>query len=118
MDSKKEGSSSVSNKLRACLGCSIVKPTSYFKTYGCPNCKVLQLEKSKNLNSTTSFSFRGTIGLVDPQKSWVAKWQRIDSFVPGTYAMTVEGELSEDYIDKLEQDGRVYFNRNQSFELK
>ncbi|KAI4291031.1 transcription elongation factor SPT4 [Pancytospora philotis] len=110
--------SAASNRLRACLGCALVKPAASFKSHGCPNCAALQLERPKNFNAATSAAFRGTIGLVDPKNSWVARWQRIDGFAPGTYAMTVEGGLSDDYVEKLEQCGRVYFDRNQSFELK
>uniref|UniRef100_A0A1B6J182 Transcription elongation factor SPT4 n=1 Tax=Homalodisca liturata TaxID=320908 RepID=A0A1B6J182_9HEMI len=106
-----------SGRLRACMNCAIIKPSYYFKQHGCPNCPFLEIDRSKNLALATSSSFKGTIGLVDPGRSWVAKWQRLDGCVPGTYAMTVEGELSEALIEKIEQEGRVYFNRAASFEL-
>lgn len=117
MSTEKTASSSASNKQRACLNCSIIKPSAYFKEYGCPNCPFMQINKGKNLNLTTSFSFKGSISLLNPKKSWVAKWQRINNCVPGTYAMTVEGGLDDVFIEKVEKEGRVYFNRAKSFEL-
>lgn len=42
-----------------------------------------------------------------PKQSWVAKWQRIDKYVPGTYAVKVVGELPEGVLNALEGDVRV-----------
>lgn len=42
----------------------------------------------------TSAVFEGAIALNDPSNSWVAKWQRIQGYVPGTYAVKVEGIVS------------------------
>jgi len=85
MDTERAPAAVSANKLRACLNCAIVKPGSYFKQYGCPNCPFLQINKGKNLFLATSSSFKGS-GLIDPGKSWVAKWQRLDGNVPGTVA--------------------------------
>lgn len=32
--------------------------------------------------------------LVDPAQSWVAKWQRLDGYVSGVYAIKVVGVVS------------------------
>lgn len=32
--------------------------------------------------------------MLDPAKSWVAKWQRLDGYVPGVYAVKVVGLVS------------------------
>ena len=45
------------------------------------------------------------ISLIDPAKSWVAKWQQIGNNVPGMYAIEVTGELPEDALDYCEQYG-------------
>ena len=42
----------------------------------------------------TSAVFEGMISMADPQSSWVAKWQRLQGYAPGTYAVKVEGVVS------------------------
>jgi len=32
--------------------------------------------------------------VTDPQQSWVAKWQRLQDYTPGTYAIKVVGVVS------------------------
>ncbi|KAI5173455.1 transcription elongation factor SPT4 [Pancytospora epiphaga] len=118
METEKMTVTGTSNKLRACMNCGIIKPGSYFKDNGCPNCPFLQVNKNKNFSEVTSSSFKGSIGLVDPKKSWVAKWHRLDGYVPGSYAMIVEGELREMFIERIEQEGRVYFDRSKPFDLQ
>lgn len=44
----------------------------------------------------TSPVFEGLITLREPTKSWVAKWQRLDGFVRGMYAVKVSGNVSGD----------------------
>lgn len=117
MEERASAQGASSNKLRACLSCAILKPASYFKKNGCPNCPFLQTNKGKNMNFTTSGSYKGMIAVIDPKISWVAKWQRINNCEPGIYAMTVEGILSDDFINKIEQEGRVYISRAESFGL-
>lgn len=33
--------------------------------------------------------------MADPTKSWVAKWQWLNSYVPGVYAVKVVGTVSD-----------------------
>jgi transcription elongation factor SPT4 len=80
---------------------AIIKPSHYFKQHGSPNCP----------------SFKGSIALAESGRSWVARWQRLDSYVLWTYAMAVSGDPGDMLIEKIEQEGHVYFNRTQSFEL-
>jgi transcription elongation factor SPT4 len=101
---------------RACLLCSIVQPTTVFTSQGCPNCEeLLQLRGSPEvINEMTSQVFEGLISLHDPSTSWVAKWQRLSGYVPGTYATKVVGRLPEDVIQGLEDQGIKYFPRDGS----
>lgn len=39
----------------------------------------------------TSQVFEGLITLADPNSSWVAKWQRLEGYIPGVYAVKVVG---------------------------
>lgn len=114
---QKEPSRTSNGRMRACLNCSIIQSIHSFKSEGCPNCAFLEVNKNKNVYLCTSSSFKGTIFLKDPKQSWVAKWQRISHCIPGKYALTVKGDLRDDFIYKVEQEGRVYHNRSQSFKL-
>lgn len=84
--------------LRACMVCSIVQPASKFRSQGCPNCEeFLELAGSgeDHIQDCTSQVFEGLITLTDPANSWVAKWQRLDSYQPGVYAVKVVGVVSD-----------------------
>lgn len=63
---------------------------------GCPNCDhVLSLRGNNDaIQECTSQVFEGMISIRDPTTSWVARWQRLDSYVPGTYAVKVTGSVS------------------------
>lgn len=67
-----------------------------FMREGCPNCdSVLGLRGNNDaIQECTSQVFEGLITLNDPNTSWVARWQRLDSYVPGTYAVKVTGSVS------------------------
>ena len=73
--------------------CSIVQPQSRFMNAGCPNCEeFLELAgHSDVIQDCTSQVFEGLITLADPTSSWVAKWQRLEAYVPGVYAVKVQG---------------------------
>ncbi|KAI5292054.1 Transcription elongation factor SPT4 [Ascosphaera acerosa] len=92
--------------LRACMVCGIVQlnsssqadfprdaPVQRFIRDGCPNCEeYLGLRgNSEAVQECTSQVYEGIIALADPATSWVAKYQRLDGYVPGTYAVKVTG---------------------------
>jgi transcription elongation factor SPT4 len=62
---------------------------------GCPNCEpILNLRgNSDAIQECTSQVFEGLIALADERQSWVARWQRLDGYVPGTYATKVTGSV-------------------------
>ncbi|KAI1375217.1 Spt4/RpoE2 zinc finger-domain-containing protein [Hypoxylon crocopeplum] len=94
---------------RACMVCSIIMTQAKFRQDGCPNCPFLDLKGSPDaIESCTSGVFEGTMAIADPKRSWMARWQRIDSFVPGVYAVKVNGSLPEDVKQAMEDDGHVY----------
>ena len=63
---------------------------------GCPNCEsFLDLAgHPDSVQECTSQVYEGLITLANPEKSWVAKWQRLDGYVPGVYAVKVVGMVS------------------------
>jgi len=106
-------SSSTNKKLRACLLCSFLATPTEFRREGCPNCEeLLEMKGSTDrVMECTTGQFDGTIALISPSKSWVAKWQRNDKHRPGTYAVRVTGSLPESTIDDLEARGIKILSR-------
>lgn len=82
-----------------------------FRDEGCPNCEeFLHLAGSQDqIESCTSQVFEGLITLADPSKSWVAKWQRLDGYVPGVYAIKVSGQLPDEIRSALEDEYRIQY---------
>ncbi|RWA13576.1 hypothetical protein EKO27_g1546 [Xylaria grammica] len=86
-----------------------------FRGEGCPNCPFLELRGNTDaLDSCTSTVFEGLITVANPKKSWVAKWQRLDTYVPGVYATKVSGSIPEDIRNGLIEDGHVLIPRDGS----
>lgn len=83
--------------LRACMVCSIVQPAAKFTRDGCPNCEdFLELRGNQDgIADCTSSVFEGLMTMAEPERSWVAKWQRLQGYVPGTYAVKVVGVVGE-----------------------
>ncbi|KAF8629633.1 hypothetical protein AX15_003366 [Amanita polypyramis BW_CC] len=104
-----------SKALRACLLCSIVQTPQEFRRSGCPNCEeVMQLKGSTDrITSCTTTYFDGLITVVDPENSWVARWQRTSKYVRGVYAVRVKGRIPEDVEAELESRGIKYRPRDQ-----
>ena len=72
----------------------------------------------ETVSECTSDNFSGMITINDINKSWVAKWQRFDGFKHnGRYAITVEGEMPEHYIERMERAGKMYIPRDKPFEI-
>ena len=92
--------------LRACMVCSVVLTHQRFFQEGCPNCEeALQLRRStEQIDACTSQVFEGVISLQDPARSWIAKWQRLDTYVPGVYAVKVSGQLPDDIQAQLREE--------------
>ncbi|KAK2742182.1 transcriptional elongation protein [Colletotrichum kahawae] len=97
--------------LRACMVCSIVLTYSKFRDEGCPNCEeFLHLAGSQDqIESCTSQVFEGLISLKDPGRSWVAKWQRLDNYVRGVYAIKVSGQLPDEIRTTLGEEYRIRY---------
>lgn len=102
--------------LRACMVCAIVKTENQFKTQGCPNCEsFLQLRgDADGVQNCTSQVFEGLITVSDTSKSWVARWQRLEGYVHGVYAVQVEGLLPDEVIAAAEDAGVHYIPRDGS----
>ncbi|KAF9701328.1 hypothetical protein EKO04_000149 [Ascochyta lentis] len=102
--------------LRACMVCSIVRTQAQFMSGGCPNCEdILELiGNPENVTDCTSAVFEGLITVADTSKSWVARYQRLEGYVPGVYATQVEGILPEEMVSAVEAAGINYVPRDGS----
>ncbi|KAJ2896739.1 transcription elongation factor spt-4 [Zalerion maritima] len=101
--------------LRACMVCSIVMTYQRFREQGCPNCEeFLSLQGSpEQIEACTSQVYEGLITLTNPSKSWVARWQRLNNYIPGVYAMKVSGTLPDDVRTAVEDEtGNKYIPRD------
>ena len=94
-------------KLRACMICSIVRTQDDFLKEGCPNCPWLDLDVT-TLDHSTSQVMEGIMAITAPERSWVAKWLKIDGFEAGTYAMKVTGQPSPEVLEAMEDRGQTY----------
>jgi transcription elongation factor SPT4 len=96
-------------ELRACLGCSLVKQYNQFYDKGCDNCTHLDMQELKvRVNECTSAFFEGMIAMVEPNGSWVGRWQQLSSFRPGMYAVQVRGELPKEDVERCKREGYAY----------
>ncbi|GAA5844074.1 hypothetical protein JCM9279_003723 [Rhodotorula babjevae] len=98
---------SSTKKLRACLLCSFVASPAEFRKQGCPNCEdKLEMKGDQDRVMTcTTAQFDGVIAMINPDESWVAKWQRNDKHAPGVYAVRVTGQLPDEIAEDLEGRG-------------
>lgn len=73
----------------------IIPVDQKFMREGCPNCEhILGLRGNNDaIQECTSQVFEGLISIADERVSWVARWQRLEGYVPGTYAVKVTGTV-------------------------
>jgi len=102
--------------LRACLLCSLIKTFDQFEFDGCENCdEFLHMKNNRDaIHECTSSNFDGIIALTSPEDSWVAKWQRINRYCKGCYAVSVTGRLPSGVISDLKAKGIQYRSRDTS----
>ncbi|KAF9526257.1 transcription initiation protein spt4 [Crepidotus variabilis] len=105
-----------SKTLRACLLCSLIQTPADWKKVGCPNCEeVLGLKSQpEKIAACTTTQFDGVVAVVDPDQSWVARWQRTAKYVRGMYAVRVMGRIPEEVEVALERRNIKYRPRDQT----
>jgi len=94
--------------LRACLNCSLIKTLEQFEKNGCENCPMnIKGQRALVLEATTT-SFEGIISMIDPEKSWVTQWQRIDRrYAKGAYAIAVHGKMPPYLLEGGSSEGNT-----------
>lgn len=83
--------------LRACLRCKLLKTAELWES-GCENCG-----ESGDYHSYTTPTFKGMIAMMQPQLSWVFRYQNSQiggrAQVQGLYAVTVTGTVTEEQYE-------------------
>ncbi len=60
----------------------------------------------ERVNGVTTTRFSGFVGLMDPQRSWVARYQRLPhTYAQAVYAVQTKGVLPDDVQEILEDRG-------------
>lgn len=91
-------------RLRACLRCKIVLSTQQFIREGCPNCTGDYVGDRQAVEQLTTRNFSGTAAVIDPARSWVGRNIKVETFVPGVYAIAVQGAYAGEDLDEYEQE--------------
>ena len=100
-------------ELVACRACMLVKAFGSFKQKGCENCPwIKDLPGGQQTQSWTTSRFEGVVGMLNSERSWVAKWQKQPHFRAGLYALEIFEDLPADFRNYAERENYPIHIRN------
>ena len=84
----------------ACPKCKIIMNESQWNSLRrmCPNCK-------QDVDPTPDYV--GMISIMMPKESWVAKWNRIVTRIPGVYAINVPQEMERERANSAVEENEM-----------
>eukprot|EP00892_Ulva_mutabilis_P004334 jgi/Ulvmu1/2272/UM013_0119.1 len=88
--------STASRDLWACRSCGLVKTIIQFEEEGCDNCDPGNPMGVDAMQETCTTNFSGFIAIMDPDKSWCARWIRKKKYIPGCYALKIEDDKGQE----------------------
>lgn len=92
---------------RACMRCGLVKCFNQFYESGCENCPFLEFEgRQDRVERCTTSDFDGVFSMVNPDDSWVARYEGVSTFLPGVYALKMYGDLPDE-VEQMLADNDV-----------
>ena len=99
--------------LRACLVCSLIKSFYLFERDGCDNCEgFLNMKNNRrNVYKCTSSNFDGVTAYTGPGNNCLAKWNGIQQFCKGIYAISVSGEIPDAAVTRDVKSSVFKFRR-------
>jgi transcription elongation factor SPT4 len=96
-------------KLRACLATGLIKTEEQWFKDGHDIFGYIRMAEDRDVvHEFTSPNFDGMVAIMEPKNSWVARWQGVQNFVPGCYALRVRGTLPSQWATLLEDEGFKY----------
>jgi RNA polymerase subunit RPABC4/transcription elongation factor Spt4 len=94
----------VSDKnLAACKRCHIVLTEAQYSTEGCRNCGGEKVDREEVERFTTK-NFSGYVGVIDAERSWVARLIGCESAPTGVYAAHVADDDEDDDDEESEYE--------------
>ena len=102
--------------LIACRICGLVKTFGQFSEEGCDNCRNYPFhddyfQGKRLMEEACTAQFIGTFCMMNPEKSWAARYQSATNFKAGVYAVKVEEQPGFELREELEKQNIIWISK-------